>query len=323
VTAYERVTHALGLLDQATTSPGRINAAPVGPDRDIHEARLARDHAGVVHLLVALPPGRKPFELPLGEVLPAEWLEQPLDDGSLTSLDIASRDPTLTPTFLSLVGEMLSRVDESGEPCIDALMRVLNAWRAALARGQRGLSRQRAIGLFGELTVLFRLAQLDPPRARAAWRGQEGYKHDFFLRNALEVKAYTGGDSPAVDIHGAHQLDPPPGASLHLFAIRLEESADGQTVSELIDSIDASGLPKGMLFERSTDDSPIVSENTMRFVVASERLFRVTPEFPGLRVATLGETAFSAVQNLRYSLLLDACPDEVDPSRLADVLVDL
>lgn len=323
MTAYERVTHALGLLDQETPSPGQINAAPVGPDRDIHEARLARDHAGVVHLLVALPSGRKPFDLPLGEVLPAEWLEQPLDDGSAMSLDIASHDPKLTPTFLSLVGEMLSRVDESGEPCIDALMRVLNAWRAALARGQRTLSRQRAVGLFGELTVLLRLAQLDPPRARAAWRGQEGYKHDFFLRNALEVKAYTGGDSPAVDIHGAHQLDPPRGGSLHLFALRLEESADGQTVSELIDSIDAAGIPKGMLFERSTDDSPIVIEDTMRFLVAGERLFHVTPEFPGLRVSRLGQTAFSAVQNLRYSLLLDACPNAVDPDLLSDVLADL
>lgn len=323
MTAYARVAHALELLKLETPTPDVISAAPVGPNRDVHEARLAKDYAGVVHLLVALPPGRSKFTLPLGEVLPAEWLEHQRGDETLISLDIASRDPKLTPTFLSLVGEMLSRVDESGEACIDELMRVLSAWREALARGQRGLSRQRAVGLFGELVVLSRLAQADPSRAKSAWRGQEGYKHDFFLRNALEVKAYTGGESPTVEIHGAHQLDPPAGATLHLLALRLEENADGQTINDLIDVIDSLGIPRGMLFERSTEESPIVSDDTMRFTLASERLFHVTQAFPGLRVSTLGEAAFAAVQHLRYSLLLDACPGALDPSQLTEVLKNL
>lgn len=323
MSAYARVAHALELLNQQSPAVDTIRAAPVGPDRDVHEARLAKDHAGIIHLLVALPEGRSPFALPIGEVLQVSWLEQQSGDEPHVSLDIANRDPKLTPTFLSLVGEMLSRVDQSGDASIDELMRVLSFWREALARAQRGLSRQRAIGLFGELTVLARLARTDPARAKIAWRGQEGYRHDFFLRNALEVKAYTGGDSPAVEIHGAHQLDAPAGASLHLLAFRLEESTDGQTIDDLIELIDTLGIPKGMLFERSTEASPVVSNDTMRFTVASERLFQVTQDFPGLRVATLGESAFDAVQNLRYSLLLDACPGSMDPSELTQVLKDL
>lgn len=299
---------------------GEGAAVPIGPDRDINEARLAKDHDGVIHLLVTLPHGRTRFAPPLGSVLPATWLEEDEGLADQSSLDVRSTDASLTPTFLSLIGEMLSRVDDSGGACIDELMRVLASWREALARERRGLSRERAIGLFGELVVLSRMAEIDPARARAAWRGKDGYRHDFFLHNALEVKAYMGTESPAVEIHGAHQLDPPLNASLHLLAIRLEENDDGRTIDDLIQEIDSHGLPRGLLFERSTDADPVISDGTMKFIVASERLFHVTERFPGMRYSTLGETAFEGISHLRYSLLLDACPDAIDPSHLSEVL---
>jgi len=317
---YARVAHALEVIKGTVPNPGEGVAAAIGPDRNLNEARLAKDHSGDIHLLVKLPPGRSKFSLPLGPVLPATWLEEPGDATPRVSLDVRSNDPSLTPTFLSLVGEMLNRVDESGGACIDELTRVLSAWREALARERGGLSRQQAIGLFGELTILLRLAHTDPQRAKAAWRGKEGYRHDFFLRNALEVKAYAGAESPIVEIHGAHQLDPPAGADLHLLALRLEENADGQTIDDLIGALDAVGLPRGLLFERSTADEPIVSDDSLRLIVANERLFRVTDGFPGIRFSLLGAPAFHAVANLRYSLLLDACPGEMDSVLLDEVL---
>ncbi|GAA1465149.1 PD-(D/E)XK motif protein [Microbacterium thalassium] len=320
---YARVTHALEILASRRPAAGEGAAAPIGPDRDIDEARLAKDHNGDIHLLVALPPGRTKFALPLGHVLPTTWLEEQDGSSEQFSLDVRSTDASLTPTFLSLVGEMLNRVDESGGACIDELMRVLSSWREALAREKRGLSRERAIGLFGELFVLSRLAKTDPARARSAWRGKEGYRHDFFLHNALEVKAYVTTDAPTVEIHGAHQLDPPMNASLHLLALRLEENAEGKTIDDLIGEIDSYGLPKGLLFERSTDEEPVIADNNMRFVVANERLFRVTDRFPGIRFSTLGEAAFEGVSHIRYSLLLDACPNAVDPSALPEVLKEL
>jgi hypothetical protein len=317
---YARVANALEILRTERPPAGEGAAAPIGPNRDISETRLAKDHLGDIHLLVRLPQGRARFSLPLGEVLPADWLDE--EDGDV-SLDVKSTDSRLTPTFLSLVGEMLSRVDDSGKPCIDELMHVLSSWREALAREQRGLSRQRAIGLFGELVVLSRMAQADPGRAKAAWRGKEGYRHDFFISNALEVKAYAGSESPMVEIHGAHQLDPPVGGSLHLLALRVEESAEGQTIQELMGMIESFGLPRGVLFERSSDDAPVVGDDSMRFIVASERLFAVTDRFPGLRYSTIGEAAFQAVAGLRYSLLLDACPDAIDASLLTEILENL
>ncbi|SIT70224.1 PD-(D/E)XK motif protein [Microbacterium sp. RU33B] len=322
-TGYARVEHALKILGARRPRIGEAVAASIGPDRNMHEARLAKDHLGIVHLIVSLPAGRSRFAPPLGDVLPAKWLDEDFEDGVKTSLDVASTDPSLTPTFLSLVGEMLSRVDETDDPCIDELMRVLSSWREALSREGRTLSRQRLIGLFGELTVLARLAEEDPVQAKSAWRGQAGYRHDFFLSNALEVKAYTGTDSPSVEIHGAHQLDPPIGASLHLLTLRLEESPAGETIAELIERIDALGLPKGLLFERSTDESPIASDDAVAFVVAEERLFQVSSDFPGVRASVLGAEALTAVSRLRYSLLLDACPGRIDADLLPAVLENL
>jgi len=320
VTAYGRVQEALHLLSKERPDIGAFSGAPIGPDRNVREARLAKDYAGGIHLLVELPPGRARFELPLGDVLPTQWLDRSDNDESPVILDVASTDPGLTPTFLSLVGEMLSRVDQSGAHCIDELMRVLGAWREALANVRRGLSRQRAAGLFGELTVLAKLAETDPARAKAAWRGKEGYRHDFFLRNALEVKAYTGVDAPSVTIHGAYQLDPPAGADLHLLAIRLEENAEGETIADLIERVDSLGLPKGLLFERSSPEDPVVSDDSLRFVVASERLFEVGADFPGIRASAVGDAALKGVAHLRYALLLDTCPGEIDASDLEKVL---
>lgn len=320
---YARVAHAMDVLASSRPSLGEGAAVPIGSDRNIQEARLAKDHNGDIHLLVTLPPGRTKFTLPLGNVLPATWLDDQEGPSDQSSLDVRSTDASLTPTFLSLVGEMLSRVDDSGGACIDELMRVLASWREALAREKRGLSRERAVGLFGELLVLARLAKSDPARARAAWRGKDGFRHDFFLHNALEVKAYVSTESPTVEIHGAHQLDPPINASLHLLALRLEENDDGRTIDDLIDEIDSYGLPKGLLFDRSTDEAPVVADNTLKFIVANQRLFRVTEGFPGIRFSTLGEDAFAGIAHLRYSLLLDACPNAVDPSELTEVLKKL
>lgn len=295
----------------------------IGPNRDITEARLAKDHLGTIHLLVALPAGRTEFQPPLGQLLPTRWVKDGFDGDDRIFLDVASTDPALNPTFLSLIGELLVRTDETGDSCLDGLTRVLSSWREALAREQQHFSRQRLIGLFGELHVLVQIARSDPQKALRAWRGPTGYRHDFSIKNALEVKAYTGLNSPSVSIHGAYQLDPPTGGMLHLLTLRLEESFDGQSVEDLISYLSTLGLSRSSLADKSVDGAPVTSDESLRFLVKEERLFHVTDDFPGIRASTMGPDVLKGVSDLQYSLLLDACPGSVDPALLPSVLDSL
>lgn len=320
---YARVARALDNLDATAPRPGEASVVSIGPNLDIEEVRLAKDHLGVIHLLVALPAGRTKFQPPLSELLPTQWVDDGPDDEGRVFLDVVSTDPSLTPTFLSLVGELLMRTDETGNPCIDGLTQVLSSWREALARDKQRFSRQRTIGLYGELYVLTQLARQDPQRALHSWRGPAGYKHDFFIVNALEVKAYTGLNSPSVTIHGAYQLDPPAGGKLHLLALRLEESADGQTVRDLLGQLRSLGLTSNALTDASRDGAPVVSEDSLRLKVVEQRLFRVTDDFPGIRASTIGDGALEGVSNLTYSLLLDTCPGRIDSALLSTVLDSL
>ncbi len=177
-----RRERSLEILRAERPPAGKGAAALIGPNRDISETRLAKDHLGDIHLLVRLPQGRASSPLPLGEVLPADWLDE--EDGDV-SLDVKSTDSRLTPTFLSLVGEMLSRVDDSGKPCIDELMHVLSSWREALAREQRGLSRQRAIGLFGELSSSHEWHRRIPAAPRRRGGGKRDTAMTFSSRTRL------------------------------------------------------------------------------------------------------------------------------------------
>jgi hypothetical protein len=307
ISGYARVAEAVELLRAIPTAAGEARLAPIGPDRNVREARLLRDHLSRFHLIVSLPLGRATFTPLTSELLPAKWLDTDFEGGNEVCLDVICEDDSLNPTFFSLIGEMLERVEATGRACMDELMRVLASWREALARERGLLSKQGVIGLFGELIVLRTLARRDPNLALAAWRGQEGYRHDFFLSNALEVKSYTSFSSPSVTIHGAFQLDPPVGGALHLVAMRLEESPIGETIDELIESIEDLGIGRKQLFQRSSSERPISSDDRHSFLVAEERIFEIVEQFPGIRASKLSADALIGLSHLSYTLLLDSC----------------
>ena len=138
------------------------------------DALLVKDHVGLIHLMTRLPEEREKFDVPLGRLLRAAWIATNEDGGRRDWLDVVCTDARLLRTFLSLIGEMLDRSDESGRPSIDELAEVLESWRAALARERTAMDRNRLVGLFGELTVLERLARARPRlRSRHGRAGRE------------------------------------------------------------------------------------------------------------------------------------------------------
>ena len=322
ISGYRRADEAFERL----TSPrhdGHMVQTKIGPSGRIDDALLARDADGLIRLLAKLPPGREQREVLLGPLLRVQWVPAPGSGVFGTYLEVACLDARLRPTFLSLVGEMLERSNSSGRPCVDEIVAVLDAWRAALARSQKELNRSRAIGLFGELSVLERMAQQDPARAMRAWVGPAGAIHDFHLTNSLEVKTYVSSNSPKVTIHNIDQLDPPQLGTLHLVAIRIEESPTGETLLDLVKRLVLHGVAQFSVAERLGVDEDVISERQWRFAVQETRLYEVTENFPGIRRSQLGESTLRGVEEVSYSLLLDACEPSLDPFQLDRILEEL
>lgn len=320
---HSRIQRAFEMLREERAVEGESASTVLGPAGRVRDALLVKDHVGLIHLMTLLPAGRESFDVPLGRLLRATWVDTVEEGSRRIWLDVVCTDARLLRTFLSLVGEMLDRSDESGRPCIDELTEVLESWRAALARERLRMDRNRILGLFGELTVLEKLARKDPQAALSSWLGRSGGAHDFSRTNALEVKTLMGDGSPAVTIHGESQLDPPTGGELHLVAFRIADSSEGESIDDLLSRISEHGVPYEEILRTLGDDTPGAEDRRRRFNIEEIRLHAVKDEFPGIRAARLDPVVLRGVSGINYQLSLDACPGQLDPDLLETVLEEL
>lgn len=321
---HSRVQEAYELLRDKRVSQGQSASTVLGLPWRLQDALLVKDHVGLIHLMTLLPMGRERFEVPLGKLLRASWVDTDEEDGRRDWLDVVCIDARLLRTFLSLIGEMVDRSDESGRPSIDELTEVLESWRAALARERTAMDRNRLVGLFGELTILEKLAAKDPQAALASWKGRQGAPHDFSRANSLEVKTLTGDGTPVVTIHGEAQLDPPSIGDLHLVAFRIVDDAEGESIDDLISRIADHGVPYDEILRTlGEDDTPGADDRRRRFLIDETRLHEVTEDFPGLRASRLAPESLRGVSAISYRLTLDACPGQLDPELLSSVLENL
>lgn len=320
---HSRVQDVYDMLRAEPVTEGESAVAELGPSGRLRDALLVKDHVGLFHLMTMLPPGREPFDVAVGKLLRTAWVDTQEDGRTEDWLDVVCIDARLLRTFLSLIGEMLDRSDASGRACIDELTEVLESWRAVLARERSAMDRNRVVGIFGELTVLERLARRDPQAALNAWLGRRGAPHDFVRTNALEVKTLLRDDTPVVTIHGETQLDPPLGGDLHLVAFRIADSSEGESIEDLADKVAAHGVPREEIFRTLGDDSPGSEDRQRRFVIEEARLHSVTEDFPGIRSFRLDPAILRGVSGITYQLDLDSCPGELDPDQLDDVLREL
>lgn len=316
---YSRAEEALRALLRAAPTLEVSKARRLGPDWNMREALLVLDHADQLSFVIERPDGLPRIEPRVGGALPIGWIPPSAEDPR-ERLKIDCPDPALRPTFLSLIGEVLDRVDARRGSVYLEVSRVVDDWRRALRAARSNLSRQQLIGLYGELTVLRSLVAERGLDALVLWRGPDGHRHDFSRANALEVKTFSGTASPRVTIHGVHQLDPPHRHDLHLLALRVEESSDGETAAEIVRELETMGVSIESLRSRTDEDEPLALDESVRLEVVERRLFQVAEGFPGIRASRLDPVSLKGVERLTYQLLLDACPDPLPESELQHVL---
>lgn len=140
------------------------------------------------------------------------------------------------PIYL-LMSDVLSRMLEGEKDCLRALDLSLSDFESLVAKSGQ-MSKEKAVGLFGELWVLHILLSRGIADI-ACWIGANRESHDFRLGSVeLEIKTTTSNVRKH-SIHGLNQLSPTPGHELHLVSIRLGSagSSIGRSVAGLVADI--------------------------------------------------------------------------------------
>ncbi len=129
------------------------------------------------------------------------------------------------------------RIQVDKESFAHAVTSALSGVEQILA-GRAGMSREKQIGLFGELVALASMASAKgAAHALKAWRGANDEEHDFGLKATdLEVKTTTSEDRVHW-IGNLKQLRPSKGRPLHLLSIQitLAGAEDACDIPELVD----------------------------------------------------------------------------------------
>jgi hypothetical protein len=227
-----------------------------------------------------------------GEVLEIREEHYSFEGRNVRFLVLECGDPELEQVFAGLVTEIGRRISQ-GAPAIDSLVGVVREFRHLLQAGARSVSRDRAVGLVGELLVLEDLIARNPA-AVSAWQGPESARHDFRCGNrALEIKTTLRVGSEAVEISAIDQLFPPEGASLYLHHLMLEADAAGSlSVPRLAGRVEAH-LADTADFRQKLTNVGFVSHQPgpweeFRFSFRRSASYSVEPGFPRIGEDSLG-----------------------------------
>jgi hypothetical protein len=222
-------------------------------------------------------------------------------------------------TFAAVAQDIIRSIRSTPLPARDGIVSSLARWRAFWTTRAGGMSRDEAVGLFGELWFMRRwLGSLNAEKVER-WQATDSARHDFqWLNASVEVKtAVSQATTPPVHrVASLEQLADPERGQLYLFSLQVCDDAlaanslhalvaavadllkdDFQAMAALNDKLAARGY--------SPDDRQAPARS---FRVLGERLYRVEPGFPRLTRQTFATTSLPAgISAIEYGLDLSAC----------------
>lgn len=177
---------------------------------------------------------------------------------------------------------------------------------------RRTLSKEKQVGLFGELLILRAVQRRDGTEAALkSWRGARGEEHDFGLSQLdLEVKTTTG-ERRIHWISGANQLVPTPGRPLVLASVQLTTAGSqaGRTLSTLVEETKARfhsklSIVTGQLNSVGYHDVDADLYPTRWVLRSIPEFYEVGPSFPAITLGRLQTVVPGAerIQEVRYSV---------------------
>ena len=217
------------------------------------------------------------------------------------------------PTFKDLL-DGLAKAQDRGK----AVTGCLERWRSFWLVNQAGLSREAALGLFGELWFLARWLKPITTSRLDGWLGPRGSRHDFqWIEASFEVKtaATSLSSAPVHFISNIDQLSEPESGNLYFFSLHVTDDAlAANTLPSLVQLITSMLVEDEFclneFFKKLADAgySPAHAEYYQRTLrIVSEGLYAVRPDFPRVTRASFRIEVPNAIQDISYSLAMGAC----------------
>ena len=240
--------------------------------------------------------------------------------GGSTYFNLVLQSNENAEIFLTLCRSLMSATSiisaDHDAAALEMVLTRLRRWQEILkSGGNKTLSLEKQIGLFGELLVLKDLfiANLEPFEAVSCWNGPLGDEQDFGYSDSLvEVKTARSTRDREFTVSSLAQLDttsgnitvvfqtlgvfedaPPNGLSLNGMVrdVKRHLSGHGAAISELDTRLALSGYVEDADYDRC------------HFVPASRRLFAVRDEFPRIEAKDVRV----GIAKARYEVQLEDC----------------
>jgi hypothetical protein len=272
--------------------------------------RIARGRRGEAQLLIPTEVGRRLPDALSGDGVGVQIVQYLVTGRTRPFIEMSCLADDLKGPFRSLVDDVLRRLSDGNGP-EQAVSAAILQFRSLLRRRPHSLA--EIVGLFGELSLLWDLVQLNPDAARC-WTGPLRQRHDFSAGTlCAEVKSTLQRDARHVHISSLDQLSAPEdGRPLYLFHVVLERSGHGGlSVAELIQQMlpicrDPSLLTQALESPDIPDWRSDPRYSMERFVLLRTEVYHVAPGFPRLDVDSFVPGCPPAgVLKIEYRLDLD------------------
>jgi hypothetical protein len=291
-------THDVGAIwdvlgSEPIESSGNLRAAPVGVSSMSGAILAGVDDAGNRHILFPLFPGEAFTEDSKRQNVQLVGFRH--NGVFYASAVCISRD--FDDIFGQFAHELVSSLRDSSSPAREAL-RALRRWQLLFSDAPSAglLSENEVIGLFAELLALREIVSANGMTDTACWTGPDRSQHDFRGSDwALEVKASLARGGRRLTISSIDQLDPPPNSSLFLAFFRLEKFAGGETVGDLVESIQSSGVNPERFGEQLLSWGYRAADAyryDAKFRITEQKMYRIPSDhFPRLTKASFIDSA--------------------------------
>lgn len=214
--------------------------------------------------------------------------------------------------FLVLCNDLVSIMTEMDENIISKLIIRLQRWQKLLQKTTlRVISKEEQMGLFSELLVLrdFLIPSYGYQESINSWVGSLGDKQDFLMHNfSVEVKSFRLTSGNYVWISSKEQLNSEK-KPLYLFTCALNEVSSGETIEDLIKSIQKN-IDKELLQEEflikveQYGYFPEINVGSLsRFRAEQVNAYEVSESFPKISLNQIPPL----IRDMKYSIDLSGC----------------